>query len=100
MQLNTALGDAIRTARLEKGMTLRDLSAKSYISLGYLSEIERGTKDVSSVVLECVAQGLEVPLYVLVSKASVQMMLSADFNEIETKVVSENPALMEKSLTW
>lgn len=100
MQLNIAIGDAIRTARMEKGMTLRDLSAKSHISLGYLSEVERGTKDVSSVVLECVARGLSIPLYLLVSKASYQMMLSSELNEIEEQVISSEPASMEKVLTW
>lgn len=100
MQLNIAIGDAIRTTRMEKGMTLRDLSAKSYISLGYLSEIERGTKDVSSAVLDCVARGLETPLYVLVSKASYQMMISEEFSKIENKVISATPELMEKTLTW
>jgi transcriptional regulator with XRE-family HTH domain len=99
MQLNIAIGDAIRTARMEKGMTLRDLSAKSHISLGYLSEVERGTKDVSSVVLECVSRGLETPLYVLVSKASYQMMLAEEFNTIERTVSSEEQP-MEKVLTW
>jgi transcriptional regulator with XRE-family HTH domain len=99
MQLNIAIGDAIRTARMEKGMTLRDLSAKSHISLGYLSEVERGTKDVSSVVLECVSRGLETPLYVLVSKASYQMMLAEEFNAIERTVSSEEQQ-MEKVLTW
>ena len=99
MHLNIAIGDAIRTARMEKGMTLRDLSAKSHISLGYLSEVERGTKDVSSVVLDCVARGLETPLYVLVSKASYQMMLTDEFATIERTVSSEEQP-MEKVLTW
>lgn len=99
MHLNIAIGDAIRTARMEKGMTLRDLSAKSHISLGYLSEVERGTKDVSSVVLDCVSRGLETPLYVLVSKASYQMMLSDEFATIE-RTVSFEEQPMEKVLTW
>ena len=100
MNLNIAIGDAIRTARMEKGMTLRDLSAKSHISLGYLSEVERGTKDVSSVVLDCVARGLETPLYVLVSKASYQMMLAEEFSAIENRVTNIGEESMEKVLTW
>jgi transcriptional regulator with XRE-family HTH domain len=85
---------------MEKGMTLRDLSAKSHISLGYLSEVERGTKDVSSVVLECVSRGLETPLYVLVSKASYQMMLAEEFSAIENQVTNIGEESMEKVLTW
>lgn len=76
MNLATALGESIRECRVSKGMTLRDLSALSNTSLGYLSEIERGTKEVSSVVLESIARGLDVPLYTIVSTASLKMAFS------------------------
>jgi hypothetical protein len=67
--------------------------------LGYLSEVERGTKEMSSAVLDCVARGLDVPTYVLVSNASLAMMLRDEMNTIETKVISSEPVLMEKMLT-
>ncbi len=97
MNLAIALGDSIRVMRMEKSMTLRDLSAKSHISLGYLSEVERGTKEVSSVVLDCVAQGLDVPLYVIIEEASRKMRDSEEFNYITRNVELDN---MEKVLTW
>lgn len=97
MNLATAIGDSIRTARMEKGMTLRDLSAKSHISLGYLSEVERGTKEVSSVVLDCVAQGLSLPLSKIVSEASRKLRDSEEFNFITRDVELD---AMEKVLTW
>ena len=92
MNLAVALGDTIRHERATKGMTLRELSAKSHISLGYLREVERGTKEMSSAVLDCVAKGLDVPTYVLVSNASLAMMLKSEIEIIE-------PTLMEKTLT-
>lgn len=92
MQFNVAIGDAIRAIRMEKGMTLRDLSAKSNTSLGYLSEIERGTKDASSLILECIAKGLGVPLYTLVSKASYEMMVEYELDKM--------PQVLDKVVTW
>lgn len=98
MNLAVALGDTIRQERATRGMTLRELSSKSHISLGYLSEVERGTKEMSSAVLDCVAKGLDVPTYVLVSNASLAMMLKSEIETIETKVVSSEQTLMEKTL--
>jgi transcriptional regulator with XRE-family HTH domain len=97
MNLATAIGETIRTARMEKRMTLRDLSAKSHISLGYLSEVERGTKDVSSVVLDCVAQGLSLPLYKIVDEASRKLRDAEEFDYITRDVELDT---MEKVLTW
>lgn len=97
MNLANAIGKSIRTMRMEKSMTLRDLSAKSHISLGYLSEIERGHKEVSSIVLDCVAQGLDVPLYVIIEEASRKMRDSEEFNYITQNVELDH---MEKVLVW
>jgi transcriptional regulator with XRE-family HTH domain len=58
MKLNIAIGMTIRNMRHEQNMTLRRFSSKSFVALGYLSEIERGKKDASSHVLEGIANGL------------------------------------------
>lgn len=57
-----ALGYAIRTERIRQGLTLRDIAQKAHMALGYLSEVERGQKDISSELLECVAHALGVSL--------------------------------------
>ena len=49
------LGDVLRELRLEQGRTLRDVSADARVSLGYISEIERGQKEASS---ECLRRHL------------------------------------------
>ena len=56
------LGDVLRSARMQRGMTLRELSADARVSLGYISEIERGQKEASSELLAslCQAMGMEV----------------------------------------
>lgn len=71
MKVNEAFGHIVATRRKEAGLTLRQLSSKSHISLGYLSEVERGVKEASSDVLEGICYALEVPTYVLVQDAGL-----------------------------
>lgn len=40
--LRRELGDVLREQRQDQGRTLRDVSSSAKVSLGYLSEIERG----------------------------------------------------------
>ena len=56
------LGEVLRGARRQRGMTLRDLSAEARVSLGYISEIERGQKEASSELLASLCQAMDLPL--------------------------------------
>jgi len=56
------LGDVLRNKRLQRGMTLREVSAEARVSLGYISEIERGQKEASSELLASLCGALDVPL--------------------------------------
>jgi transcriptional regulator with XRE-family HTH domain len=58
----TAIGNVLRAERERRGTTLRDLSDTVYISLGYLSEIERGKKEPSLAILDqlCDTLGLDL----------------------------------------
>ena len=56
------LGDVLRGKRLQRGMTLRQVSAEARVSLGYISEIERGRKEASSELLASLCGALDVPL--------------------------------------
>ncbi|GAA4791440.1 hypothetical protein GCM10023200_28330 [Actinomycetospora chlora] len=60
--LREAIGGTIRRARTERGRTLRDVSREARVSLGYLSEIERGRKEPSSELLAAVCAALGLPL--------------------------------------
>lgn len=60
MNLQFAIGETIRELRHERNLTLRELSAKSIMSLGYLCEVERGYKSASPETLEFIAKGLEI----------------------------------------
>jgi transcriptional regulator with XRE-family HTH domain len=60
--LRTLLGDALRTTRLRQARTLREVSAAAQVSLGYLSEVERGQKEASSELLASICRALGVRL--------------------------------------
>lgn len=73
--LRQEIGDVLRSHRLERGQTLRQVSAKASVALGYLSEVERGQKEVSSEILASVAEALEVPLSVVMREVSDRVAL-------------------------
>jgi transcriptional regulator with XRE-family HTH domain len=60
--LRHLLGDALRRLRLRQGRTLREVSATARVSLGYLSEVERGRKEASSELLASICGALGAPL--------------------------------------
>src|SRR3954453_3709519 len=60
--LREALGAVLRRRRIAQGRTLRDVAAAARVSLGYLSEIERGQKEASSELLAAICAALNVPL--------------------------------------
>ena len=71
--LREVLGDVLRRARTEQGRTLRQVSDAARVSLGYLSEVERGRKEASSELLSAICDALEVPLWQLLVEASEQL---------------------------
>ena len=60
--LRHLLGDALRRLRQRQGRTLREVSASARVSLGYLSEVERGQKEASSELLAAICGALGTPL--------------------------------------
>lgn len=60
--LRYLLGDVLRQHRLRQGRTLREVSAAARISLGYLSEVERGQKEASSELLTSICEALTIRL--------------------------------------
>ena len=64
------LGDVLRGERMRRGMTLRELSSEARISLGYISEIERGQKEASSELLSSLCEALDVPLSAILREVS------------------------------
>ncbi|QIK48299.1 helix-turn-helix transcriptional regulator [Gordonia hongkongensis] len=62
MLLREALGDSLRRVRTQQGRTLREVSTGARVSLGYLSEVERGQKEASSELLAAICDALDVEI--------------------------------------
>ena len=60
--LRSHIGTALRAARIEQGRTLRDVAKSARVSLGYLSEVERGHKEASSELLNAICSALDLSL--------------------------------------
>lgn len=73
--LREALGETLRDIRSRSGQTLRELSENAAISPGYLSELERGRKEVSSELLASVCAALGVTVSDLMMEAATAMAL-------------------------
>ena len=65
-----AIGEVLREERGDQGRTLADVAEASWVSLQYLSEVERGRKDISSELLAAVCRGLEVSLPDVLERAA------------------------------
>jgi transcriptional regulator with XRE-family HTH domain len=74
--LRRLLGDELREHRREQGRTLREVSAAARVSLGYLSEVERGQKEASSELLGSICEALEVPLSEVLRDVSDNLALA------------------------
>ncbi len=70
------LGDVLRAKRAEQGRTLRQLCADANVSLGYMSEIERGQKEASSELLAAICSALDMPLSEILSEVSDAVALA------------------------
>ena len=71
--LREVIGDVLRNARTEQGRTLRQVSDTARVSLGYLSEVERGRKEASSELLSAICDALDVPLSRVLTDAGESM---------------------------
>lgn len=79
--LREVLGDVLRQARITQGRTLRQVSDSARVSLGYLSEVERGRKEASSELLSAICDALDVPLSQLLTDASEQLTVQESAQE-------------------
>lgn len=71
--LRRLLGDVLRRQRQRQGRTLREVSSTARVSLGYLSEVERGQKEASSELLGSICMALDVPLSSVLREVSEEM---------------------------
>jgi transcriptional regulator with XRE-family HTH domain len=79
--LRQLLGDVLRRLRVRQGRTLREVSASARVSLGYLSEVERGRKEASSELLAAICAALDTPLSSVFREVSDNFSLAELQNE-------------------
>jgi transcriptional regulator with XRE-family HTH domain len=79
--LRHLLGDVLRRLRMRQGRTLREVSASARVSLGYLSEVERGQKEASSELLAAICAALDTPLSQVFREVSDNFALAELQNE-------------------
>lgn len=73
--LRQEIGDVLRDVRQRQGRTLREVSHNARVSLGYLSEVERGQKEASSELLSSICSALNIPLALMLREVSDRIAL-------------------------
>jgi transcriptional regulator with XRE-family HTH domain len=81
--LREVVGETLRGLRLRQRRTLREVSTQARVSLGYLSEVERGQKEASSELLASIASALEVDLSDLFIEVSSQLRRREKLERLE-----------------
>ena len=71
--LRESVGQALRRARTEQSRTLRDVARDARVSLGYLSEVERGHKEASSELLNSICEALGLTLGSLMREVTLEI---------------------------
>ncbi|HSA51605.1 MAG TPA: helix-turn-helix transcriptional regulator [Yinghuangia sp.] len=74
--LRRLLGDVLRRQRQRQGRTLREVSSAARVSLGYLSEVERGQKEASSELLAAICEALDVRMSIVLREVSDELALA------------------------
>jgi transcriptional regulator with XRE-family HTH domain len=99
--LRKVIGDALRAKRLAQHRTLREVSTAANVSLGYLSEIERGHKEASSELLASICEALGAPLSEMLGEVSATFALAEQMEEAFAETAAaqvQEPAPVTNSL--
>ncbi|MBF6173984.1 helix-turn-helix domain-containing protein [Nocardia blacklockiae] len=93
--LREAIGESLRRARIAQRRTLREVSTSARVSLGYLSEVERGRKEASSELLAAICQALDLPLSRVLSDVSAAM---AETDQVAAPAAAPVPAPVDAAV--
>jgi transcriptional regulator with XRE-family HTH domain len=73
MDFQTAFGEVVREQRRANEITMRSVTDRGHIALGYLSEVERGHKMPSSLIIASIADGLGIDASELIIQTGMRM---------------------------
>ena len=93
------LGEVLRSQRMRQGLTLRQVSAEARVSLGYISEVERGQKEASSELLAAICAALDVPLSEILSEVSDAVALEEAALAMQLESVELEPLELPSAAT-
>ena len=82
--LRHEIGEVLRDIRQRQGRTLREVSHSARVSLGCLSEVERGQKEASSELLASICVALEIPLSQMLREVSDRLAAAEGLNVPDT----------------
>jgi transcriptional regulator with XRE-family HTH domain len=94
--LRRVIGDALRARRQGQHRTLREVSTAANVSLGYLSEIERGQKEASSELLAAICEALGARLSEVLGEVSDTLSLAEDMDGVLVPV-GDKPAPVKQT---
>ncbi|WP_375426424.1 helix-turn-helix domain-containing protein [uncultured Friedmanniella sp.] len=86
------IGESLREERVAQARTLREVSKAARVSLGYLSEVERGQKEASSELLASICGALELPLSVVLSVVSEKMAMYERVTTLPVRAIAPQAA--------
>jgi transcriptional regulator with XRE-family HTH domain len=92
--LRRVLGETLRGQRLRQQRTLREVSSAARVSLGYLSEVERGQKEASSELLAAICDALELRLSDVLGEVSAGMRRAEQPVRAELSPIRRVPAVV------
>lgn len=99
MLLRRVIGDALRARRQGQHRTLREVSTAANVSLGYLSEIERGQKEASSELLASICDALGARLSEVLRDVSDTVALAEEVEGV-LPATSAAPAPRVEEPVW
>lgn len=73
--MRTHIGQSLRGVRMNQGRTLREVAKVARVSLGYLSEVERGQKEASSELLNSICAALNISLSTVLAEVATELKL-------------------------
>ena len=97
--LRREIGEVLRGVRQHQGRTLREVSSQARVSLGYLSEVERGQKEASSEILASVAEALDVPISTIMREVGDRLSVLEGLQSFPDVVPDELVASVDAELS-
>ena len=95
--LRREFGDVLRDHRQAQGRTLREVSASASVSLGYLSEVERGEKEASSELLASICAALNLPMSLMLAHASDKVAESEAVSALVTLPIGQRSEILVRA---